>query len=342
MGIDQLAAFCKGCGAILRQRQSCVTCASRTRERLHARGIAAAEGVIDRTPWVKETLPYEQNVELVCARRARHELLARGFQRAHEEKQAARALLRLLASFGNASRPTPKRDKSDVDRLVDAIYDKTREPMKSGQVFVHVRAPWPNERVARLRDRLRDVGWRSTGRCHWLTPEDIHVISASSESDVKGRTVDRSIVDDDACPHLINAVRRNQLRRSKWPSTMAPPPAYELRIPGDVETGKYAFRSTTGALVELFHKQGWPSRHVTYARGARFGPTGPQPSRYYERFDGGPLLRRDAERIVRGSDGSPRVERPNPPNGDPDVASWNEAFNVWARRARYEPWARKP
>lgn len=48
MGIDQLSVRCKGCGGILRQRQSCPKCAEAKRSVLHASGVCSEGAMLRR------------------------------------------------------------------------------------------------------------------------------------------------------------------------------------------------------------------------------------------------------------------------------------------------------
>lgn len=89
MGIDQLKDRCRGCGAILQRRRSCEACAGNQRARLHAAGVAVAEGGWRQlAPHLKATMGYERDAQRYPSARDPLELL-RGLVREKMEKQEA-------------------------------------------------------------------------------------------------------------------------------------------------------------------------------------------------------------------------------------------------------------
>lgn len=73
MGIDQLASRCRGCGKILRQRQSCGVCAEAKRSSLYARGVCSPEAMLVRDA---DRVMAEQQAEVASAARQERALQA--------------------------------------------------------------------------------------------------------------------------------------------------------------------------------------------------------------------------------------------------------------------------
>ena len=307
MGINQHSRMCHGCHTV-RFGPGCATCAARARAKLHARGVCHIEPThVSGRADGQHVYPREVAWEWPVA-----------------------AFLRFLTSFAPHQRERRRREEregwhGDAARLrvlVDAAG------LTRGQTFVHARACWTNERVRLLEAAVLSYGWCRNGRLQWITPHGVRVISASSASDIKGHAIDRAVVDEGACPYLEEVVRAAMLGRA------APtrPPHYVFCIPGDVESGTYTFAvefTYEGASREQFSAVSAIAFHHTQGRkttrhfdeGVRLIPHGAVPSRYYESFNGGPWLRRDAERYVRTEDGGLRVERDGPCKAD-----WDEAF----------------